>query len=235
MPHAGSQHGETVCCAGLTPDGEWRRQFPVRFRQLRDKFKRWEWIEYEWRPPKGDSRPESRRVQEGSIKVLNELAPRERAVFLDRVTVPSTAHAEGQGRSLALIRPRDTRFYFREKSHDEIEKEAAGFRSAAANPGLFDKELAELKPCPFEFRFDYETADGRHDHECADWETAAMFYGFRKRYGTEDALSRMSHCFNVEYRAKGMAFAMGTHSRWRTWLLVGVIRVDEAREMALQL
>ena len=64
LPHVGDRHGETVCCAGVTETGEWRRQFPVHFRTLEEKFRRWQWIDYDWRKPKDDQRPESRRVQE---------------------------------------------------------------------------------------------------------------------------------------------------------------------------
>jgi hypothetical protein len=42
MPNPSRKHGETVCCAGVTADGEWKRLYPIRFHQLRDKFSRWD-------------------------------------------------------------------------------------------------------------------------------------------------------------------------------------------------
>ncbi len=63
LPHAGKRHGEAVCCAGVTADGEWRRQYPIHFRKLQTQFSRWDWIEYDWITPTGeDRRAESRRV-----------------------------------------------------------------------------------------------------------------------------------------------------------------------------
>ncbi len=98
---------------------------------------------------------------------------------------------------------------------------------------FLDEELAALDPCPFAFKFDYETADGkRHSATCEDWETSAMFYNFRRRLGTDGALAAMSRTFNEEYPRKGMAFAMGTHSRRPVWLLVGVIRLDWVSQLA---
>lgn len=237
LPHAGERHGETVCCAGVTESGEWRRQFPIHFRTLRERFGRWQWIEYEWRKPKDDPRPESRRVQEHTIVPEREMPERERAGFLDRVIVPSMDVAADRGQTLALIRPANVRFRHEKKRPQEIEKERHAYASVGRQGTFFDQELIALEPCPFAFRFDYETEDGKsHRHVCDDWETAAMFYNFAKRYGEARALSTMDKAFNVDYPRKGMAFALGTHSRYpTTWLLVGVIRLDRIAQLGLGL
>src|SRR5216683_1257361 len=90
VPHAGERQGETVCCAGVTAQGEWRRQYPIHFRRLRDnKFKHWQWIEYDYMLPQGDKRIESRRVQEDTIQPERLMPRDERATFLEKVVVPS--------------------------------------------------------------------------------------------------------------------------------------------------
>ena len=120
LPHAGKKHGETVCCAGVTEDGEWRRQYPVHFRRLKDQFGRWDWIEYDWIKPGGeDRRLESRRVQEDTIKRHGDIPERERAQFLNRIIVPSTEVAASLGHSLALIRPTKSRFHWKKKTKKE--------------------------------------------------------------------------------------------------------------------
>jgi hypothetical protein len=108
---------------------------------------------------------------------------------------------------------------------------------AAKQGSFFDRELKALKPCPYAFRFQYQGGDGKqHTHTCDDWETAAMFGNFRNRYGEEEALRMMDKTFNEEYPAKGMALALGTHSRYpKVWLLVGVIRLDRVSQLALAL
>jgi hypothetical protein len=46
VPQPSQRYGETVCCAGLTRQGEWRRLYPIRFRHLKDKaFSRWQWVQ----------------------------------------------------------------------------------------------------------------------------------------------------------------------------------------------
>src|SRR3712207_451631 len=126
LPHVGERHGETVCCAGVTVDGEWRRQYPIHFRRLREnKFKRWQWIEYDYLIPKDDRRAESRRVQGDSIH-LGSLMPRdERSRFLSKFIVPSVDVAVSRKQSLALLRPRRARFHWQRKSTEQIEQERA--------------------------------------------------------------------------------------------------------------
>jgi hypothetical protein len=104
LPHVGHRHGETVCCAGVTVDGEWRRQYPIHFRRLRDnQFARWQWIEYDWiAPGPDDRRRESRRVQEDTIRVGDVMPERERAGFLDPLIIGSTDEAAAKGMSLTL-------------------------------------------------------------------------------------------------------------------------------------
>lgn len=235
LPHAGNKHGETVCCAGITLNGEWRRQFPVHFRRLDEKFNRWQIIEYDFLLPKDDKRPESRRIQEDTIRIVGSVAPQERASLLSKIIVPSTKNASDNGRTLALIRPQNVRFQAKEKSKPELDAERAAYQQAAKQGSFFDRELAELEPCKYSFRFIYsDEEDGNHSSTCDDWETAAMYRRFSKTYGEDRTLSLMKKTFEVEYPSKGMAFAMGTHSRYPdTWLLVGILRVDRTAQTSL--
>jgi hypothetical protein len=232
LPHPGRNHGETVCCAGVTTDGQWRRQYPIHFRQLQDQFSRWQWIEYDYVLPKDDRRPESRRVQEHTLKVFEKMPERERAGFLDRIIDISTTAAAKKGKTLTIIRPVNPRFYWVAKSDDQIAAEKRAYEAAARQLSIFDKEIAALDPCKYEFRFDYSTDDGSHTGKCADWETSATFYRWERRYGERRALDEMVRTFGEEYPKKGIAFAMGTHSLYPdVWLLVGIVRIDAVDQL----
>ena len=239
IPHAGVCHGETVCCAGVTEGGEWRRQYPVHFRRLADQFGRWSWIEYDWISPKSaDTRWESRRVQEDTITVGDKMAASERARFLNPLILPSMAAAKAMGSSLTLVRPRKPRFRHKARTSAQLQAERQKYRAAADQLSLIDKELAALDPCPYAFKFEFETDDGvKHIMTCEDWETAATFYRFERLLGgAKGALDKMDTVFNEEYPKAGMAFAMGTHSRHPDqWLLVGVLRLDTVSQMSLEL
>ncbi len=229
LPHVGKRHGETVCCAGVTADGVWRRQYPVHYRRLKSEFRRWSWIEYDWTSPTGeDRRRESRRVQEASIRTVGEMPERERATFLETCIVPSCDVAAERGQSLALIRPIKSKFWWIRKTQKQIAKESEAYKRAASQLSFLDAELAALTPCPFAFKFNYQTSDGKsHRATCDDWETAAMYFNWEKRMGSSAALKAMEKTFNVTYPEKGMAFAIGTHSLYpNVWLLIGVIRLN---------
>ena len=236
--HVGKKHGETVCCAGVTPEGRWRRQYPVHYRRLEDGFGRWDWIEYDWiRQGAEDRRAESRRVQEETIRCVGKLRREERSAFLDRVVVPSCEEAAARDQSLALIRPRNARFWWKPKPAKQLAQEKAAYERAASQLSFLDDELAALEPCPYEFKFTYETEDGRtHRATCDDWETAATFYHRSHSLGVDGALASMGKTFNEEYPARGMGFAMGTHSLYpKVWLLVGVLRLDPVTQPSLAL
>ena len=162
---------------------------------------------------------------------------RERARFLAPIIVPSTEAATANGQTLALIRPRKVRFSYEKKSSDQITQEREDYATVERQSSLFQPDVKALKPCPYTFRFAYETEDGRrHRHTCDDWETAATFYRWERQLGEERALAEMSKVFNEDYPRKGMVLALGTHSRYPgTWLLVGVIRLDRVSQMALDL
>ena len=46
-PTLSRKYGETVCTAGVRPDGSWVRIYPVPFRRLgeAEKYKKFDWIE----------------------------------------------------------------------------------------------------------------------------------------------------------------------------------------------
>lgn len=146
IPHAGARQGETVCCAGVTDRGEWRRHYPVHFRRLQSQFGRWQWIDYDWISPKGgDARWESRRVQEDTIAVGAKMAQGERARFLNPLMLPSTDAAAALGRSLTLVRPLKTRFRWKAKTPAQIEAERRKYQAASDQLSLLDVELAALE------------------------------------------------------------------------------------------
>jgi len=238
LPHVGQRHGETVCCAGVTIDGEWRRQYPVHFRRLKHQFKRWQWIEYDWiAPGLDDRRRESRRVQEDTIQVGDLMPPKARASFLEPILTSSTAEAAALGMSLTLIRPTSIRFHWKAKTQEQIAEERRAFEDAARQKSFLDPDadLMALNPCPYAFHFDWTDAVGKtHKATCDDWETAATFYRRQQAMSTRDALESMEKTFGEEYPRKGLAFAMGTHSRRpEQWLLVGVLRIDQTTQLTL--
>lgn len=237
LPQRSATHGETVCCAGVTADGQFKRLFPVRFRHLSDdsSFGRWDWVEFKYRLPTSDKRAESCHVWENSIRKDGQMPERDRAPFLNRLVSASVKDAAEHGMSLALIRPRNAQFYIKKKKPEDIEQERRTFAEAANQESFFDKKLKALEPSPYEFRFKFEDAAGPHDYANGDWEAHAMFYQHRRRTESEEAaLDWMKTKFNEEYPRKGMLFCVGNMAkRPQTWQLLGVLRVDDTGQTSL--
>ena len=238
LPRPSKLYGETVCCAGITSDRQWKRLFPIRFRQLKGEssFSRWQWVKFTYGRPKADVRLESCHVHEESISVDGTLSRGERGRLINPMILGSAADAQALGHSLAFIRPRNTKFFYKRKSASEIQTEREAFRAAASQTAMFDKELAEVEPSPFRFRFKFDDEAGQHNFENGDWEAHAMFWRERNRTSEEAALKWMDAKFNEEYPARGMVFAIGNLAkRPHTWQLLGVVRVDEIDQGELPL
>lgn len=237
-PHSGPKHGETVCCAGVTPDGQWRRLYPIPFRRLppSQRFSRWNWVTYQAQRPRDDRRPESRRVREDSIQVVGSLTLQRRSRFLEPILVPSWKFAHSHGHSLALIRPAagSFRLYWKRKTEARLAREARGARTNVSQLSMLDGPLKPLTPCPYEFRATFIDAEGEWDRQCGDWEIEATYWRFRQHLGSEEAaLSEISRTFNDRYTS-GVAVAMGNQARSpATWMLLGIIRLSEPNQLAL--
>lgn len=238
-PQASGSHGETVCVAALDECGRWHRLYPVNFRELlpEQRFGRWDNIEFKWRLPEvaKDRRSESKRVQQDSIKIVGSLKPKGRQQFLEKAIVDSPAQAYKNGKSLALVRPRNPNFRFRRRSSKELADLLKGYQEINASPALFGTTtIVPREPAPYEFLYSYEDSDGPHVQRCHDWEVEQTFLKWRDAYGEERALTEMTRVFGDEYPSRGMVLAMGTHGQrnWQ-WMIIGIIRLDEIQQPSL--
>lgn len=232
LPHLSSNYFETVCCAGVGHDLRWRRLYPVPFRILSEgqKFGRWHWLAYDYTAPASDQRRESQKVVPESIRVGDKLNHSERSRIACKLTRESVQEAESKGETLALLKPEALTFSWRKKRPDELLQERRKHAQLANQSSLLNTSVRPLNPCPYEFRFQWKAANGStHNQVCDDWETSTAF--FRRRASLENdqaALKSLQHTYEQDYFARGMRFALGTHSRRRRqWLLVGVLRVDD--------
>ncbi len=236
-PQVGKKHGETVCRAGVDLEGNWLRLYPVSFRRLDEAqvFGRWDRVRFRWSLPKDDQRIESRRIDQQSLSVTGELTKRERQNFLSPLIVTSLDKEREKGKSLALLRAEVLDFFYEQKTDDEIAKESAKFQALHDQADLFNtKPLIPYRPAPYKFKYRYLSDDGQREGTCQDWEIEATFYHWSRRYGKQEALEQMCRVFGEEYPRKGMLLAMGTHSQYPdTWLINGVIRLDEIKQLSL--
>ncbi|ABD53504.1 hypothetical protein [Jannaschia sp. CCS1] len=233
-PVVGRTHGETVCVAGLDYDGNWHRLYPIPFRDLdsEQKFGRWDVVRFTWREPRDDNRPESKNVDSQSLQLIGKVPQRERHAFARSAIVPSLDQVKDAGKSFALIRPERPKFIVKRHTKDELEEEGRKREALHAQSDLFSVPIAALEPAPYTFSYRFYFDGSERNYRCIDWETEATFFRWRAEYGEEDAIAKMQHRFGTEYPMKGVAFAMGTHRVpiFGTWLLSGILRVDEVAQ-----
>ena len=236
-PQVGEKHGETVCCAGIGLDGHWLRLYPIPFRDLEKKkqFGRWDRIKFEYLMPKNDNRCESRRLIPDNLEIVGKLAQKERGNFLDKFIVTSLKKERKQNRSLALLEAEIIDFKVEKRSKEDIQKRQEQFsKSREQQDWLYKKTNKAYTPCPYKFKYNYRTEDGKQEGTCQDWEIDTTYYNWSNKYGESDALDKIKKVFGEDYPSKGMLLAMGTHSQYPdTWLINGIVRLDKVKQPSL--
>lgn len=233
-PRPSKKHNETVCCAGIDQNGEWKRLFPIRFRQLSGEkaFSRWDIVKCRYQKPTTDTRKESCRVHEESIEIVGAVKKdSEKSRIVDSALVGSEKEAIARGASLAVIRPANAELSWKRRTRDEIEVARQSYRQQAAQLSMLDNEISAYEPCPFKFTMHYCDGDGEHKKTCADWETAAAFFNLSKKMEEHAVLDHLRATYCEQYVHKGLVFALGNmQKRPQTWQLLGIFPVEPAAQ-----
>jgi len=145
---------------------------------------------------------------EPTLKRVGSVPDRSRAALFAPLFQPSCAAAAAAGASLTLIRPTSFSLRWKRKSAEEFAAEKATRAATLKQGSLWEKELAELEPCPYDISMNFVDRDGAHKMKCGDWETPATFFKWRKTYGDEEALRRLKAKYEGEYQKAGVR-------RWR--------------------
>src|ERR1700730_14069328 len=112
-------------------------------------------------PPRDDKRVESRRLHHHSLTIAGSLAQSERYGLVAPMVKESLEEEVRRGRSFAFIRPSIRKFIVERKSGQELEEERQKFDTAAKQADLFLAPIVPYQPCPYRFKYEYETKDGK--------------------------------------------------------------------------
>lgn len=234
-PQPSRTYGETVCVAAITEDGtEMLRLYPIRFRRLESdtKFDRFDLVEMEVERRKGDSRPESRHVNEESIKVLSkgsELTEESKVQFWKPFVADSLTqlHADNENskRSLGIVRPDlGSMKFFIQPTSNGSEQERALEESTAHQNSLFENSLTPLEPSGFSFGYRFTSGGSSHRHVLHDWEVQTAYFQYKRRYG-EAALEKLKQEYGVNIPKRNPHFIMGTmHQHPKNFIVIGILR-----------
>lgn len=196
-PTLSKKYAELVCTAGVTENGEWRRLYPVQFRQLyaEQKYSKYQWVEATIKKSISDRRPESYKIIANRLNPIGESLPVDkswrarREAFFDKVEVHEDlevliAKAHRNELSLAMFRP--TRFLkftteLVEREWDaeklaELEKQKLQLH-LFKDEETVARELEIVNKLPYKFFYQFEDCRGKKSKlMIEDWEIGALYW-----------------------------------------------------------
>lgn len=236
-PQASTKYQETVCCAGITPAGQLRRLYPIVYRQLQpqQRFERFDWIEANMNRAPGDPRPESYRVDQGTLRIITSgkqpSAESKVRLWLSHV-VPSLSwlyhEQERTGRSLGIVRPDAGTLRFRWSplaQADEADK--AITKIAVRQQSLFEEHSIKPLPSPeYLFRLEFASGGKHHAMTLHDWEVQATYARYKRQYGGPTAaLGKIAEYYGERLAGMNPHLIVGNmQKRPNQFILIGVLR-----------
>lgn len=199
-PNPSKKYGETVCVAGVDINThQWIRLYPIPYRDLDNdkKFEKYSIVEVKVRKATDDTRPESYKVDAGSIKILDKLDTKnnweKRKPFLLPTISPSLCSiledSQQSNKSLGMFKPERVQFIVQKAPLKDSEKREACY---AQTDFLIKQQKQAIEDIPFDFRYSFHCA-GKPDcpgHELAiiDWEINQSFRKWKSTYKIETVL-----------------------------------------------
>lgn len=208
-PTISKKYAELVCTAGVTESGEWRRLYPVRFRQLyaEQKYQKYQWVEAELEKSTSDNRPESYKIIHDSLITVGDPLPTKnkwatrREAFLDKVAVYDDltdviGRAHRNELSLALFKPTKIIQFIHEPVDREWDaRKLEQLEKQKQQIHLFDDEKSValqfkvVKKLPYKFSYRFEDSQGKVSTQMIeDWEIGALYWNcMRDSHGDENS------------------------------------------------
>lgn len=248
-PTLSRKYGETVCTAGLRPDGSWVRIYPVPFRRLEETehYGKFDWIDAELIRNQSDPRPETYRPTDYAhlipvAKMTTADNWRERRKLLlqtaqvfDRMD-PLMEDAKANRRSLAVFKPTKIRGVIwedeeREWNADKVEQMREQSRQIEMFAEDGWRETFKVIPkVPYSFSYQFEDAAGRKSTlQILDWECGQLYWSCVRRNGGNeaDAVEKVKQKYLDEFGKRDLHFLLGTTQQFHgfspnPWVIIGV-------------
>jgi hypothetical protein len=238
-PNPSQSHVETVCCAGVDlATGRWVRMYPITFRRLAERqFKKYQVIECMAAHPARDSRPESLKIDQGTIRLSGKPMPHGDVGWRRRMAIlpqPSRSLHEIQdaqrrdGTSLGMFRPKAIRRLVVGRAEPWSEKQKGALRQERLDLGEeLLAELRDLEQIPWTFSYEFSCDDERctgHKIQIFDWEIGESYRRWhRADPGRWEEMIRQR--YEHELPGRDLHFVVGNLAkRRRTFVIIGLVR-----------
>lgn len=259
-PTLSREYGETVCTAGVRPDGSWVRMYPVPFRRLDQKqqYRKFDWLECKLIRNTTDPRPETFRPADmNELRAIDHVGTRDgwsdrRAILLRTARVYTQldeliAGAKANTVSLAVFKPtRVTNFIWeeddREWDNDRLRQMQEQFKQLDIFEDNSWRETFRVIPkLPYSFSYRFEDAAGKaSEMQVLDWEAGALYWNcLRSTEGDEGrALAKVRQKYFDEFQRTDLHFFLGTTQQFHfvapnPWVIVGVFPIPHERQRGL--
>lgn len=253
-PTLSRKYGETVCTAGLRPDGSWVRIYPVPFRRLEEseQYRKFDWIDVELIRNYSDPRPETFKptnydhfVPVGHIETTQNWRERrklllETADVFDRLETLMD-DAKANRRSLAVFKPAKIRGFIWEDEEREWDVgKVAEMRNKSHQMEIFEedrwRETFKIIPkLPYSFSYQFEDIVGRKSTmQVLDWECGQLYWNCIRRHIGDEAVAveKVKAKYLEEFGQRNLHFLLGTTQQFHgfspnPWVIVGVFAPHE--------
>ena len=238
-PTLSKKYFELVCTAGINRKGEWRRIYPIPFRQLSDieKYKKYQWIEIDIIRNHSDVRKESYRVSpQTEIKVLStidtdndkswqtrkELIFANTKVYTNLKIIIKKANNENE-LSLAIFKPTEiTDFTYEKDSEEWDEKKLRAIEANKQQLKLFEeykREIEIVNKLPYKFYYHFKDDAGKESKlMIEDWEIGQLYWNCLKRKSKKEALTDIVAKYKNNFiNNKDIYFFLGTTRQYHGW------------------
>ena len=236
-PEKSRKYGSCVCTAGITDNGDFIRIYPVPLNKFTENggLKKYTWIEVDCKKAKEYlKREESFKIRPESIKALSQVDTGNKRDWKERseIVLPAISKSleeleEKKKRdsiSLGIIKPKNIEKLSIDEEED-ITKEEKKINNEVQLT-LFREKTMNIEKIPFIFRYHFTCEDEKckgHKIMCEDWEMIESWRKWRDTYKDETTLREKFIEKYYNYMVKrDLHFFVGTHSRFNTWLIIGL-------------
>lgn len=252
-PEFSKAYYETVCTGAVDAEtGRLVRIYPISLRYLETQFKVYNWIEADIQRNQSDFRPESFRIQQGSITV-GEQIDTQKGKWTERKkwvlgpgnvfkSVEGLQQAEAQNHtSLGLIKPREiTKVYAKWKPESEKLEWEEHRRLALQQKELFvdlDTKTKDLMYMPLQYRVRFRCDDPacttEHDLGILDWGVYVLNLKEFGRRGSgraeESVIAKLRECLDLSKKDAHL-FLGNTKAHCHQFSIVGLFYPGKVAE-----
>ena len=261
-PTLSKKYGETVCTAGVRPDGSWIRIYPVPFRRLgeTEQYSKYDWLECEFDRSNSDPRPESfhprdkRQLEPVAHMGTSDDWRERRKLLIDTAIVHHSLRrliegAKANELSLAVFKPtRILDFVWESEEREWNPDRLREMRESSNQIEIFSddswRETFRVIPkLPYSFSYRFEDSEGKESKlTVLDWETGALYWNCLKAVDGDEpaALAKVRQKYMDEFAKKDLHFYLGTTQQFHfvapnPWVIVGVLPLPVVRQIPLSL